>query len=71
MDNKDRLLTEQEFRELQPSISGVETIVLQAQDHKSVKAIIEEIEQARAKCGYECEHISVEFHPASGTMPKD
>jgi len=42
--DKNRLLTKQEFKELQPSMSGVETIVLKAQDRKSVKAIIEEIE---------------------------
>jgi len=53
----DRLLTKQEFRELQPSMSGVETIVLQAQDRKSVKAVIEEIE----KQANICEHAKCEF----------
>jgi len=55
----DRLLTKQEFRELQPSISGVETIVLQAQDLKTARLIIEEIEGMQGNCDETCAGYSV------------
>ena len=42
--DKNRLLTDEEFIKLRPAFAGVDKIVLQAQDLKSVKAVIEEIE---------------------------
>ena len=39
--DKNRLLTDEEFIKLRPAFAGVDKIVLQAQDLKSVKAVIE------------------------------
>jgi len=51
----DRLLTDEEFIKLRPAFAGVDKIVLQAQDLKSVKAVIEEIEAIKSACGFTCD----------------
>ena len=50
--DKNRLLTDEEFIKLRPAFAGVDKIVLQAQDLKSVKAVIEDITEAKATCHY-------------------